>query len=126
MRSSTLTHHRARMRRVAKYLSQHLENPIDSAALARIGGLSARQLERVFARTIGESPRAHARRLRLERAAVRLRTSRSSILTIAVEAGFESHEAFTRVFRRCFGHNPIVFRHLATASVQPRARAEFW
>jgi len=114
------------MTRVVQHLCEHLDDPIDSAALATLAGLSPRQLERVFTRTMGESPRAHARRLRLERAAVRLRTSRSTILTIAVEAGFQSHAAFTRVFRQRFGHTPVAYRRLVVATVQPRVRAQLW
>jgi len=126
MTSASLSHHRARMTRVAHYLCEHLDDPIDAAVLAKLAGLSPRQLERVFIRTVGESPRAHARRLRLERAAVRLRTTRSSILTIAVEAGFQSHEAFTRGFRQRFGHTPFAYRQLAIANIAPRMRAQFW
>jgi len=126
MTPATLGHHRARMARVARHLSAHLDDPVDPAALAKLAGLSARQLERVFSRIIGESPRAYLRRLRLERAATQLRTSSSSILTIALEAGFQSHEAFTRKFRQRFGCTPIAFRQMRTATVQPRARAEFW
>ena len=126
MRPATLDAHRARMTRVVEYLAAHLDEPVDATALGRLAGLSPRQLERVFARTIGESPRAHARRLRLERAAVRLRTARSSILTIAIEAGFQSHEAFTRVFRERFGHTPGAYRRLPEATVQPSKRAQLW
>jgi AraC family transcriptional regulator len=114
------------MMRVAQYLREHLDEPIDAGALGKLAGLSARQLERVFARTIGESPRAHVRRLRLERAAVRLRKSRASILTIALEAGFESHEAFTRKFRERFGHSPSAYRQLAMANAAPRLRGQIW
>ncbi|HUR56105.1 MAG TPA: helix-turn-helix domain-containing protein, partial [Opitutaceae bacterium] len=115
MRHSTLASHRTRMARVMRHLAAHLDEPIDSAVLARLAGLSPRQLERVFKRTTGESPRAHVRRLRLERAAVRLRTTPARIITVAVEAGFESHEAFTRAFRARFGHTPQAYRRLAHA-----------
>ncbi|HEV3409039.1 MAG TPA: helix-turn-helix transcriptional regulator, partial [Chthoniobacterales bacterium] len=74
----------------------------------------------------GESPRAYVRRLRLERAAVRLQKARASILTVAVEAGFQSHEAFTRVFRQRFGHTPAAYRRLGSTTAQPRARAKLW
>ncbi len=115
------------MARVARHLGAGLDEPIDPAVLDRLAGLSSRQLARVFTRTVGESPRAHARRLRLERAALRLRTSpRASILTIAVEAGFSSHAAFTRGFRQRFGHSPAAYRQLESASAQPRSRLELW
>lgn len=126
MRRATLDAHRARIQRVMHHLAMHLDDPIDLAALARIAALSPRQLERVFTRTVGETPRAYVRRLRLERAAVRLQKARASILTVAVEAGFQSHEAFTRVFRQRFGHTPAAYRRLGSTTAQPRARAKLW
>ena len=114
------------MGRIVQYLGAHLDEPVDAAALGRLAGLSPRQLERIFTRTIGESPRAHARRLRLERAALQLRAASSTILTIAMDAGFESHAAFTRVFRQRFGHTPVAYRRLAEASIQPRDRVQLW
>ena len=126
MKRATLTYHRPRMTKVARHLSNHLDERVDASALGKLARISPRQLERVFTRTMGETPRAHARRLRLERAAARLRTCRSRILAIAVEAGFESHEAFTRGFRQRFGHTPAVYRRLATANAQPRPRSQLW
>ena len=126
MRAATLDFHRTRMLKVQRQIAQHLDEPIDVVALAKVAGLSPRQLERVFTRTVGETPAAYARRLRLERAAVRLRTTRSTILTIAIEAGVESHEAFTRMFRARFGHGPAEFRRLEGVTLQPRARAHLW
>ena len=126
MRRATLDAHRSRMAGVLEFLASHLDDAVDPVVLGRIAGLSPRQLERVFTRTMGESPRAHLRRLRLERAAVRLRKTRASILTIAVEAGFQSHEAFTRAFRQRFGHTPAAYRRLKTTAAQPRARAQLW
>lgn len=126
MRPSTLSCHRARISEVVSYLAAHLDDEPDAGMLARRAGLSSRQLARVFTRMIGESPCAHLRRLRLERAAVELRTTRARVLTVALEAGFESHEAFTRVFRDRFGHTPQAYRRLARVTVQPRSRAQLW
>ena len=126
MRRSTIDAHRARMTRVLQHLAMHIDDAVDVAALSKVAGLSPRQFERVFTRTMGETPRAHVRRLRLERAALRLRKTRASILTIAVEAGFGSHAAFTRVFRARFGHSPAAFRRLLRANAQPRARSHLW
>ena len=114
------------MTHVLQYLGAGLDEPVDSTALGRLAALSQRQLARVFTRTVGESPRAHARRLRLERAALHLRTSRASILVIAVAAGFESHEAFTRAFRERFGHTPLGYRRLRAVTLHPCVRAQLW
>jgi AraC family transcriptional regulator len=126
MRPATLENHRARIAAAQRHLAAHLDEPVDPAKLAAIARLSSRQLARVFTRVVGETPAAHARRLRIERAAIRLRSSRASILEIAIEAGFESHEAFTRVFRQHFGQTPTGYRRAALASIQPRVRNKLW
>lgn len=103
-----------------------LDAPFDLATMAKSAGLSSRQFERLFDRITGESPRGFLRRLRIERAAVRLRETRASILDIGLEADFESHEAFTRAFRQRFGQTPASYRRLTSANLQPRARAQLW
>jgi hypothetical protein len=50
----------------------------------------------------------------LERAAFRLLTSQEGLLDIAVEAGYSSHEAFTRAFSRAYGAAPSVWRTAPT------------
>jgi AraC family transcriptional regulator len=87
------------------------------ADLAREAGASTSTFQRAFSRIVGESPKQYTRRLQLERAALALLGSDASVLDVALDAGFESHEGFTRVFSRHFGTAPSEFRkrhaHLA-------------
>jgi AraC family transcriptional regulator len=59
---------------------------------------------------VGESVKEHIRRLRLERAVHRLFAGGQTILEIALDAGYETHESFTRAFQKMFGDAPSVFR----------------
>lgn len=59
---------------------------------------------------VGESVSQHVRRLRLELAAVRLKQTDTPILELALGAGYESHEAFTRAFKSMFEVTPSEFR----------------
>jgi AraC family transcriptional regulator len=68
--------------------------------------LSRFHLDRIVASVAGEPPSRFRRRVLLERAAYRLATTDRSILDIAVEAGYGSHEAFTRAFSRAYGVGP--------------------
>ncbi|MFC5267610.1 helix-turn-helix domain-containing protein [Kribbella qitaiheensis] len=72
--------------------------------------LSRAQFDRVVSAAAGEAPDRLRRRVLLERAAFRLRTTEAGVLDVAVEAGYSSHEAFTRAFRRAFGTAPAVWR----------------
>jgi AraC family transcriptional regulator len=58
----------------------------------------------------GEPPQTLRRRILLERAAYRMVTTRLSVLDVAVEAGYSSHEAFTRAFARAYGASPRQWR----------------
>ena len=51
----------------------------------------------------GEPPQAFRRRILLERAAYRMITTTAPLIDIAVEAGYGSHEAFTRAFTKAYG-----------------------
>jgi len=87
------------------------------ADLAREVGTSASTFQRAFSRLVGESPKQFTRRLQLESAALALITADRSVLDVALDAGFESHEGFTRAFASHFGAPPKEFRathaHLA-------------
>ncbi len=82
----------------------------DGDALARRLYLSRFHLDRVISSVAGEPPRRLRTRILLERAAYRLVTTDRGILDIAVEAGFGSHEAFTRAFSRAYGTSPARWR----------------
>jgi AraC-like DNA-binding protein len=80
--------------------------------LAARAGWSPFHLHRAFRAVIRETPKQYALRLQLQKAAARLVSSEQSILDIAIAVGFNSHEVFTRAFRRiggrrCIGRFPL-------------------
>jgi len=83
-------------------------------ALAARLCLSRFHFDRVIASVAGESPAAFRRRIMLERAAYRLVTTDRTVLDVAVEAGYGSHEAFTRAFGRAYGARPTQWRRRPT------------
>ena len=66
--------------------------------------------DRMIRSVAGEPPQAFRRRILLERAAYRMVTTKAPLLDIAVEAGYGSHEAFTRAFSRAYGVPPAAWR----------------
>lgn len=126
MKAVTLAAHHDRMNAVCAFLLSHRHDLPDVAALARRAGLSVRQFERVYYQMFGESVRACFARLRLERAAVQLRTTRRRIQTLAMEAGFTSRDAFCRRFQERFGLSPALYRGLPRISRQPGRRLSLW
>jgi AraC family transcriptional regulator len=87
-----------------------LDKPARGDELAARVYLSRAQLDRVVTAAAGESPGRLRRRILLERAAFRLLDLDAGILEVAIEAGYASHEAFTRAFRRAYGVSPSVWR----------------
>src|SRR3954454_24497575 len=81
---------------------------VDEAAARAF--LSRSHFDRVIRAVAGEPPAAFQRRVLLERAAYQLATSSLGILDIALDAGYSSHEAFVRAFRRAYGVNPSDWR----------------
>ena len=110
MRTATRSDYRERIFDVVAYLAEHLDELPDLGTLAEVGGFSPFWFHRVFVAAVGESPAGISRRMRLERAAWRLRTTGQSLAEIAFDAGFCDQAAFTRAFRNAYGATPGRFR----------------
>ena len=107
---ATREDYRQQLLQAQQYLQQRMDQPVDPAALARVAGFSLHHFHRIFRAQMGESVMEHVRRLRLERAARRLRAGDERIIELALEAGLDSHEAFTRAFVARFAVTPSQFR----------------
>jgi AraC family transcriptional regulator len=83
-------------------------------ALASRLHLSRFHFDRLVSAAAGEPPATLRRRVLLERAAYQLITTDHDLLRVAFDAGYSSHEAFTRAFRRAFGEAPSHWRRRPT------------
>lgn len=110
MRTQTRLEHEQRIEDAIYYIASNLDTEIDLGELADRVCLSRFHFHRVFQALTGETVGGMVRRLRLERAAVRLRTGQTPITTLAFEAGYATHEAFIRAFRSAFGFTPSGLR----------------
>src|SRR6058998_1730991 len=110
MRAQTEQSYKERVLRVLVFIQQHLDETIELDDLARVAHFSPWHFHRLFRGMVGESVMEHVRRLRLERAAHRLKFGDQPVTRIAFEAGYETHEAFSRAFRAMFDHSPSEFR----------------
>jgi AraC family transcriptional regulator len=114
------------------YIQTHLEGALNLDVLAGRVGFSAYHFHRVFRQVLGEPVKEYVRRLRMERAAYRLKISDETVLQIAMDAGFKTHESFTRAFQRQFGITPNEFRtnflrssRARKKQIQPKYMTEF-
>jgi YesN/AraC family two-component response regulator len=96
--------------RARRHLEQHLERTHSTGALARLAGLSERQLFRQFREIHGKTPRRYLTEVRMRRAADLLRTTRLGIEQIAQAVGYQNIAAFDRTFKRALGVTPSEWR----------------
>ncbi len=79
-------------------------------SLARHVAMSRTTFAARFRELVGEPPQHYFTRLRISAAAVRLRSSRDKLSTVAADAGYRSMAAFLRAFKRHMGTTPGEYR----------------
>ncbi|HKU14191.1 MAG TPA: GlxA family transcriptional regulator [Steroidobacteraceae bacterium] len=94
------------VRRALLLMEQHMARPLTIAELANHLEISTRQFERLCRDTLGQSPAAVYRSVRLRYAGWLLSHSRQSVTQIALSAGFADGPHFSRLFRRTYGFPP--------------------
>jgi len=87
-----------------------IEETLSIASIAEDVGVSQRGLERTFKRYTGVTPVRYYINLRLERARHLLTQTDLPIVQIASACGFQSHENFTRAYKKRFQMLPKVHR----------------
>jgi AraC family transcriptional regulator len=109
------------------YIESHFTSDITLDDIANVTGVSRFYLTRAFAVATGHSMMHYVRSRRLTEAARALAQGAPDILTVAVETGYGSHEAFTRAFRDRFGVTPETVRaerRLETINLQEPIRMD--
>lgn len=91
-------------------IKHHHDEALTLRALSQRLGYSEFYATRKFREISGLSLRNYLRRRRLAFALIEVRDSGRSLLDIALDYGFSSHEAFTRAFRDTYGVTPSAYR----------------
>lgn len=100
-----------RIARVCDYISQNLNETLTLESMSEVAAFSKYHFHRAFTAHVGMSVTKFIQLARLKRASFRLAFEQNqNIIDIALEAGFESPEAFARAFRRTFDQSPSEFR----------------
>jgi AraC-like DNA-binding protein len=100
----------SRVTRVVRMIDREPGLPHDLSSLAKIARLSPYHFLRTFEGLTGTTPHQYLIRMRLCRAAIRLRTEPTRILDIALDSGFGDVSNFNRTFRAEFGVSPRAYR----------------
>ena len=92
------------------FIESHFAGEITLDDVAIASGVSRYHLSRAFGAATGRSLMRYVWGRRLTEAARALSNGASDILPVALDAGYGSHEAFTRAFRDQFGRTPEAVR----------------
>ncbi len=87
-------------------MEANLEEPLATDDVAKLIGLSRRQLERLFKQYLGSVPSRYYLDLRLQRAKKLLQESNRSIVQIGLQCGFSSGSHFSTAYGTNFGIAP--------------------
>jgi transcriptional regulator GlxA family with amidase domain len=98
------------VKRAIALMESHVEDPIPTATIAALVGLSSRQLERLFGKYLNASPKKYYNDLRLSRARNLLQQTDMTMTDVAVACGFASASHFARSYRQTYGVTPTTQR----------------
>ncbi len=96
------------------YIEANLDYDISLSQVAAEAGLSQWHFQRIFKALSNEPLKTYIRSRRLSNALNKLINSDQKIITIAIEAGFESQESFSRAFKKAFDITPNMARKIGT------------
>jgi len=93
------------------YITERIENEISIDDICAVSGYSKRHSLRVFKELLHKTVFEYIRDCRLTRAAKKLidAENNGSVLEIALSAGYDTHEGFTKAFKKFFGVLPYKF-----------------
>ena len=92
-------------------IKSHKDEELTLSHLAMEMGYSEFHISRKFKEISGMQFREYLRHRRLSFALKQIRDTDRSILDIALDYGFSTHEAFTRAFKEAYGITPSEYRH---------------
>ncbi len=99
------------MQRVLDHIDRHLDDDLDLATVSGIAAFSKYHFHRQFTATFWLSVHHYVQLARMKRASYQLAyRDAQSVTAVAMDAGYDAPDAFTRAFRQRFGQSPSSFR----------------
>lgn len=92
------------------YIEGHLDEKLGLDTVARAARYSKFHLHRLFRDTVGLTPHDYIQRRQLTQAAEMLVSSGRPLIQIALEAGYQSQQAFAGAFKAMYKQTPLAYR----------------
>lgn len=111
MRTDTKNSYLESINKAISFIESNSTTDIQLKDIATHTNLSQYHFHRVFKSLTGDTTKDFLTRLRLEKAALKLKHSQNDIGQIAFDCGYQNHETFTRAFKDYFGLPPLDYRN---------------
>ena len=111
MRTDTKNSYLESLNKAIAFIESNSTTDIQLKDIATQAALSQYHFHRVFKSLTGDTTKDFLTRLRLEKAALKLKHSQNDIGQIAFDCGYQNHETFTRAFKDYFGLTPLEYRN---------------
>lgn len=109
MRKSTEDIYRQKIGEIVDHISANIHNPLALSDIARVTGVSQRQLHRIMNEYLNESPAGYITRQRMERAVMYMQTTEIALPELAGMTGYDNPQSFSKAFKRYFGISPKMY-----------------
>lgn len=111
MKDETRRRYAERVARVIDYIGCHLDDELGVDKLSQVAAFSKFHFHRQFSEYTGMTVARLVRMMRLKRASYRLAFDEACrVIDVALDAGFDSPESFSRAFKAAYGQTPSEFR----------------
>jgi LacI family transcriptional regulator len=111
--TETLAIDNSELAQAVRFIREHAAEPITVDSVLQVVAISRRQLEIDFRKTLGRTPGAEIRRVRMERAKDLLNRTSMSVPEVAAASGFGSPEYLATAFKHEMGVTPLKYRNQA-------------
>ncbi len=111
MRTDTKNSYLDSINKAIAFIESNWTIDIQLKDIAAQANISPYHFHRVFKSLTGDTTKEFLTRLRLEKAALKLKHSQNDIGQIAFDCGYQNHETFTRAFKDYFGLSPLEYRN---------------
>lgn len=98
------------MQQIILYIDGNYMLPLEAKEISEKFNISPKRLTREFQKLTGKSFKEYLSYVRVAKVKAALASSSASIISIAMNAGFESVRTFNRIFKREEGINPREYR----------------
>jgi AraC-like DNA-binding protein len=99
-----------RIATVIEFLENNFNENINLENLAVMSNMSVRNFQRIFKKATGQSPIDYLIHIRIQKSKILLSESNLQVADIALQAGFNEYNYFSRKFKKSIGISPLKYR----------------